>query len=260
MNQHIQNAGPVLRRAEEEETFGYVNFLASCNKTLRNVFVPSFSDPKDETQAVNEIYRLAGEKKIHLIISEWLNNTRAMQDLIHIAQKYELPAVFVRAESAPKIGRIVVSTGGGPNRYNQIKLAREISARNAVPVTILHWTGALNRGSEGTIAENRRFEKMCRRLLGKQEEFLQCNGPDFASAVAGTLRPDDLLIIGATSPFRLVTDFYGSLPDQLARAIPNPLIMWSSPPLSLPGLRRHLWSRIIQPLRIPGERKAPSPL
>jgi PTS system fructose-specific IIC component len=170
-----------------------------------------------------------------------------MQDLLHLAQDHELPAIFVRTTDAPKVGRIVVATGGGPNLYEQMWLAREVADRNEVPVAILHWIGALDGGTEDEIAENERLEKMCVRLLGMQVESLQCSGADFAGTVAKSLRPDDLLVVGAPSSLRLVTDFAGSLPDQLAKQVANPLILLSSPPLGQVSLRRLFWGRLIKP-------------
>jgi mannitol/fructose-specific phosphotransferase system IIA component (Ntr-type) len=170
-----------------------------------------------------------------------------MQGLIHLAQEQGLPAVFMRTMNAPKIGRIVVATGRGPNLYEQMWLARETANGLGVPVDILHWTPAEDFDSCDGSADNDPLEKMCVRLLDMQVNTILCSGPDFASAVAGSLRPDDLLVIGAPSPLRLVADFAGTLPDQLAKQIPNPLILLSSPPLGHTSLRRLLWGRLIKP-------------
>ncbi|MDF7798559.1 hypothetical protein P4C99_03745 [Pontiellaceae bacterium B1224] len=232
----------------EEEMFGYAKSLATPREAeLHHIFVPSFAVPEDEEMAVAEVRQLVTSKKIDLIASEWLNNTRAMQDLIHLAQERGVTAVFVRTMDAPKVGRIVIATGGGPSLYEQMWLAREVAARNGAPVAILHWTGTVNGPTAEEIAENDRFERMCLRLLGMEVEFVQCSGPNFSDAVGGSLRPDDLLLIGATSPLRLVSDFAGSLPDQLARTVQNPLILLSSPPPGRIGLRRLLWGRMVKP-------------
>ncbi|MDF7798556.1 PTS sugar transporter subunit IIA [Pontiellaceae bacterium B1224] len=232
----------------EAEMFEHAKFLAGSNDAIHHhVFVPGFAVPEDDATAVAETRQLAKENKLDLIISEWLGNTRAMQDLLHLAQKRGVPAVFVRTTNGQKIGRIVVATGGGPNLYEQMWLAREAASGLGVPLEILHCTSAEECGLCNDSADNDPLEKMCVRLLDMQVNSIQCRGPDFASAVAESLRADDLLVVGAPSPLRLVADFAGSLPDQLAKTVANPLILLSSPPLGHTSLRRLLWGRLIKP-------------
>ncbi|MDZ8118235.1 PTS sugar transporter subunit IIA [Pontiella agarivorans] len=232
----------------EEDIFAYANSLTIRSEAqCHSIFVPSFAVPGDETRAVTETRQLAKSTKLDLIISEWLDDTRAMQDLIHLAQERGLPAVFLRVVDASKIGRIVVATGRGPNLYEQMWLARETAAGLGVPVNILHWTATRDCDPCNDPEDDDPLEKMCVRMLGMQVKTIQCNGPDFAASIAGSLRPDDLLVIGAPSPLRLVADFADSLPDQLAKAVPNPMLLLSSPPLAHTSLRRLLWGRLIKP-------------
>ncbi|MDF7808223.1 PTS sugar transporter subunit IIA [Pontiellaceae bacterium B12219] len=246
-NQPIQMA-VLASCGAEEEIFRYAKSLTTRSEARHHhVFVPSFAVPGDEAGAVAETRRLATSTKLDLIISEWLDDTRAMQGLIHLAQKREIPAVFMRTTNQPKIGRIVVATGRGPNLYEQMWLARETANGLGVPVDILHWTPAEHFDACDESPDNDPLEKMCVRLLDMQVNTIHCRGPYFASAIAGSLRPDDLLVIGAPSPLRLVADFAGTLPDQLAKQIPNPLILLSSPPLGHTSLRRLLWGRLIKP-------------
>jgi mannitol/fructose-specific phosphotransferase system IIA component (Ntr-type) len=222
-------------------------FSVSKDAVYHRVFIPSFAVPEDDALAVSKTRHLAKELKLDLIISEWLGNTRAMQDLIHLAQEHEMPAVFVRTTAVKKVRRVVVATGGGPNLYEQMWLAKETASGFGVPVEILHWTPDLNDIPMDGPNDNGPLEKMCAHLLNMRVETKHCSGADFASSIAHSLHPDDLLIIGAPSPLRLVADFAGSLPDQLAKKIPNPLILLSSPPLVHISLRRLLWGRLIKP-------------
>lgn len=248
MNTQRVHVAVVASYGAEKEMFWHAKLLASCkNARLHHIFAPAFAVAEDDATSVAEARQLAASQKLDLIASEWLDDTRAIQDLLHLAQERDLAAVFVRTGMTQKVGRIVVATGGGPNSYEQMWLAREVAGGNEVPVAVLHWAGAANESSEDEVAENERLEKMCLRLLGMKVEFLQCSGDDFTEAVAGILRPDDLLVIGAPSPLRLVADFAGSLPDQLAKRIPNPLILLSSPPLGKVSLRRLLWNKLAKP-------------
>ncbi|QBG48217.1 PTS sugar transporter subunit IIA [Verrucomicrobia bacterium S94] len=232
----------------EEEMFGYAELFAPRNDVRHHhVFIPGFALPKDEERAITETRHLAGNRKLDLIISEWLNNTRAMQDLLQLAQKRRFPVVFVRTAHEPQISRIVVATGGGPNVYEQMWLARQTAARLNVPMEILHWTPALDSAPRDGPEDTDPLEKMCLRLFGMQVNTIHCCGPDFTGTVADTLRPDDLLVIGAPSPLRMVADFSDSLPDQLARTVPNPMILLSTPSPNHTNLRRLLWGRLIKP-------------
>ncbi|MDF7806057.1 PTS sugar transporter subunit IIA [Pontiellaceae bacterium B12219] len=232
----------------ETEMFRHAGFFSvSKDAVYHRVLIPGFAVPEDDALAVSEIRRLAEERKLDLIISEWLGHTRAMQDLIHLAQEREIPAVFVRTTEVKKVRRVVVATGGGPNLYEQMWLARETASDLGVPVEILHWTPDFNDIPIDGPNDNGPLEKMCVHLLNMQVDTIHCSGTDFAGSVACSLRPDDLLIVGAPSPLRLVADFAGSLPDQLAKRIPNPLILLSSPPLGHISLRRLLWGKLIKP-------------
>jgi len=199
-----------------------------------------------------EIQRLAFTEEADLIVIEWAHDPAVMQRLLRLAHELKLPAVFIRPGPVIPIGRLVVATGGGPNVCEQMWIAKEISNGTERPLEILRWHPA---AGSGHVSRSFVSEQMLLRLLGIQTNVRHFSDSDFAGGVAGCLCEEDLLIMGAPGSLRWTATFAGSLPDQVAGRVQNPLFLLSSPPGRRVKLRHLFRGGLIKP-RMQADSKA----
>jgi mannitol/fructose-specific phosphotransferase system IIA component (Ntr-type) len=179
-------------------------------------------------------------KRAGLVVSEWHPDPLHMQRMLRSFHEWNLPAVFIRPGRMRPGGRLMVATNGGPNVCEQMWIAQKISSGTNRPIHFLRWeNGAARNHSAG--------EQMISHLLGIDADIRKFSGADFLSGIPQVLDENDVLMMGAPSSLRWSADFDDSLPDQVAKAVENPLFLLSSPSARQVKLRNVFWGGLIRP-------------
>lgn len=192
-----------------------------------------------------------------LIVSEWFSHTQIIEEILKIAHRLRVPAVFIRKPEIKPNGRIVVATSGGPNVLQQIWVARETSAAINLPVHLVRiqhpaMTSALPH-------ENYPHDIMdtySRSVLHMNATIEVKKAVNIADAVAANVKEGDILVMGAPSALRMTSAFEGSMPHKLACRIPNPMILLSSPPNNHVSLRSLFWGDLLKIGLRPSDKKS----
>jgi len=247
------------RREAEETVLAYANlFTAPCNEhavTIRLNMEDPFVVPwgMSATSATNgcirsAVTRIAREKNVSLIVSEWLPNPRDMQDALRFAHEITVPAIFIRDPERKPYRRILAATAGGPNVLHQLWVARQMACALNLPVHFLRIVhpavvpAAPPPFEDPTAA----LDACSRRLLHMDARMEVKEALDVGDAITASVREGDILVLGAPSALRIASDFEGSLPHTIANRTSAPLILLSAPPDSRIRLRRLFWGGLIQ--------------
>jgi mannitol/fructose-specific phosphotransferase system IIA component (Ntr-type) len=179
-------------------------------------------------------------KRADLVVSEWHPDPLHMQRMLRRFHEWDLPAVFIRPGRMGPGGHLMVATNGGPNVCEQMWIAQKISSGTNRPIHFLRWeNGAARTHFAG--------EQMISHMLGMNADIRKFSGDDFLSGLPQALDENDVLMMGAPSSLRWSADFDGSLPDQVAKAVENPLFLLSSPSARQIKLRNVFWGGLIRP-------------
>jgi len=179
-----------------------------------------------------------------MIVADWPAGP-GTRDLLGLVEESRAGAAFVRWPRPCSVGRVLAFTGGG-KVGEQMWVAREIAARHACPVHAVHVVSTppnLNDSEEDERADS--HAAMQTRALGVPKTLV-VPADDVLSGMVANVRPDDLIVVGAPNHWRIPALLEGSVPDRLARHLPNPMLMlMGSRPSSL-SLRDVFWPQMIR--------------
>lgn len=179
-----------------------------------------------------------------LMVADWPEGPGA-RELLGLVDESRAGAVFVRWPKRCSVGRVLAFTGGG-RVGEQMWVAREIAARHACPVHAVHVvTSHSESKASGETARADSHAAMQARALGIPNTLV-VSADDVLSGMVASIRPDDLVVVGAPNHWRIPALLRGSVPDRLARRLPNPMLMlMASKPSSL-SLREVFWPKMIR--------------
>lgn len=190
--------------------------------------------------------RFAMVERPAMVVADWPEGTLP-EDILRLVSTSNATGVFVRWPQGSRIGRVLVPIGGGGSA-GQLWLADEIADRHGCPLHALHvvstetpapWPQVGDFDYDAAIAD---VQARAGGVAGVQVSFAH-------NALAGILanvQPDDLVVVGAPSYWRIPAHFDGSIPDQLARTLPNPLIMLMGRKPPHVRLREVFWPQMIR--------------
>ncbi len=196
---------------------------------MADSFVPDATPRGDPSSINNVICHTAKLGRVHLLLSEWLHHPNSQQDLLWLAHKLDVPAVFIRHPHVTPAGRVVVATEGGKSVLEQLWVAREIACAYDAPIHLLRVVlpSSPKDDSENPTAA---LQVCASHLKGMHVQMEARPASNVIEGVVGSLDKDDLLVLGAPSALRVNVPFAGSLPDVVARRIQGPLVLLSTPP------------------------------
>jgi len=170
--------------------------------------------------------RFAGHEQPAMLFADWPGGP-APQAVLRFAAARNIPAVFVRWPDSTPFDRVVIPTGGGPHALRQVWVANEIASRGGQPAHVLHVVRAEPGMSDNSVdlARETALAQFQARVMGISQAVQVCTAEDVVSGIISQVEPTDLVVLGAPNYWRMAEHFEGSIPDLIARAIPNPLLM-----------------------------------
>ena len=194
-----------------------------------------------------DIEPLARDRRIGMLVSDWASEDAAFAERLRLVDQMRVPAVFVREDQTSRIRKVWVATAGGPNTLPLMWVAGTVASAVGAPVRILRFVSEDEaRPFSNDDAPYVSIESLTSSAVGMPFDTSVENASDLAAAVEGRVSPEDLLILGAPSTFRLAQGFAGSLPDLVARRVRNPLFLMMSGGAAPVTLRRLFWGRLVQ--------------
>ncbi len=187
----------------------------------------------------------AAEADVGMIVSDWGRDPQELAATLRMTVDLRLPGVFARHDTALPPRRILVPTTGGPHVIKQLWVARELGQALRVPTQILQIVARHDAEAEqerGGDASAHVRERLC----GVTDPVDVVVADDAVSGIAAYARRDDLIVMGAPNYWRVLHEFEGSIPDLVAKALPNPLLMLLTPRASHLRLGDIFWQEMIR--------------
>lgn len=204
-------------------------------------------DPEIE-RVFTALRQFSQSHRIGLIVCEWFENPHALQQLLHLANDLNTPAIFIRQGNTEPPQRVVVATAGGPNVLEQMWIADKVASVQNLPVRLIHWRAEdedplpIDAETDETVPS---LERLSMSLLGMHAAFETCQGEHFTECALAHLQKGDILVIGAPHAPHESADFFASIPHGLARQETGPVILLSSPITNRISLNRLLWGELL---------------
>ena len=198
--------------------------------------------------------RFSAEADVGMVVSDWGRDPQELAATLRMTLDLHVPGVFARHDAAEPARRILVPTTGGPHVIKQLWVANEPGRALRVPTQILqivasHDVQAEQDSGGDALAHTRA------RLSGVTDPVDVVVADDAVSGIAAYARPDDLIVMGAPNYWRVLHQFEGSIPDLVAKALPNPLLMLLTPRASYLRLGDIFWQEMIRVDMAPRDRR-----
>lgn len=185
-------------------------------------------------------------QRINLIVTEWNADPAIMQFWIRRMVALDVPALFLRAAGRGRIRRVFVATAGGAHTLDLLWVAQAAATARDVPLFVER----VVREGASPHPELRRpalaMDHLRCRMVGIDDPVHVDTASSLAEGILSRTRPNDLVVLGAPAPVRLMEHFAGSTPDQVFRAVRNPMVMLLSRAPRAVSLRNLFWGQLVQ--------------
>lgn len=189
--------------------------------------------------------RFAAQADVGMVVCGWDPDVGELEAAMRMALELRVPAVLVRDAGASSIGRILVPTTGGPHVVKQLWVADVLARALQAPTQVLQVVA--RHDAEAEAARGRDACQGARaRLAGLVQPMDVVVAEDAVRGIAGYARAGDLIVLGAPNYWRVLHQFGGSIPDLVARAVPNPLLMLLTPRASHLRLGDIFWPEMVR--------------
>jgi len=200
-----------------------------------------------EESSLDAAKRFVVNERPAMFVADWPAEPNP-QDILRFVSTWNVPGVFVRWSPTSNIDRVLIPTSGGPNALRQLWVAKEIASRYGVPAHVLHVIqdrASPCQGISGFSSETALAEVQAR-AMGISEPVEVCVAQDVISGICSAARANDLVAMGAPNYWRMANHFAGSIPDMIAKRLPNPLVMLLGRKSADIRLRDILWPQMIR--------------
>ncbi|MBM4042441.1 MAG: PTS sugar transporter subunit IIA [Planctomycetes bacterium] len=198
--------------------------------------------------------RFAAEGDVGMIVSDWGRDPQELAATLRMTVGLHLPGVFARHDTAEPPRRLLVPTTGGPHVIKQLWVANELGRAFRVPTQILQIVARHDvQAEEGKGGDA--LAHVRERLCGVTHPMDVVVADDAVSGIAAYARRDDLIVMGAPNYWRVLHQFEGSIPDLVAKTLPNPLLMLLTPRASHLRLRDIFWEEMLRVDMAPRDRR-----
>lgn len=189
--------------------------------------------------------RFAASADVGMVVSDWSRDTAELAATMRMVLELRVPGIFVRHGASQEVRRVLVPTTGGPNVVKQLWVAGALARTLGAPVQILQVVArhdaAQTPGHEGDALARAR-----ERLAGLTDPVDVIVAENAVEGIVGYAQRNDLIVLGAPNYWRVLHEFAGSIPDLVANALPNPLLMLLSPRASHLRLGDIFWEEMIR--------------
>lgn len=191
-----------------------------------------------------KVQRFTAHADVGLIVADWGHDPRELGATLRMTLELRVPGVFLRENPADPTRRILVPTTGGPHVVKQLWIASELSRALNIPIQLLqvvarHDVQEQREHGDDALAHARK------RLAGITEPLDLVVADDAVAGIRSYARPGDLIILGAPNYWRVAHEFEGSIPDRVAQAVPNSLLMLLTPKAAHLRLQDIFWEEMI---------------
>jgi len=189
-----------------------------------------------------------------MIVSDWGRDTQELAATMRMALDLHVPGVFARHQTPEPVRRILIPTTGGPHVIKQLWVANELAQALSVPTQILQIVARHDaaddqaRGGDAVAGARTRLAG----LTGPMDVVV---ADDAVAGLVAYVRRGDLIVLGAPNYWRVLHQFEGSIPDLVAQALPNPLLMLLTPRASHLRLADIFWEEMIRLDLAPRDRR-----
>lgn len=213
------------------------------------------------TSVCDTLRTLARAGDLGFVIASLAGETDRVGALFELATEMDVPVLFVRQAPGRRIRRVLVASAGGPHTLQQLWVAREIGAALDAPLRVIRVArdnedrknGLPPAVAAAAVADT--MDRWTPRILGIRDRELSEPTAGFAKAIAGQVRPDDLLVMGAPSSL-----YAGRLDECIPASVANrtdaPFIVMKAKRAEGVTLRSLFWGGLILPGLYPTDREA----
>jgi mannitol/fructose-specific phosphotransferase system IIA component (Ntr-type) len=177
-----------------------------------------------------------------VIVTDWPSE-REGEERLALVREAGAIGVFVCWTPGSPVRRVIAPLGTCKEGHH-LWVGREIASHFGCPVEALRVT-ADSRGARptdmGGLAESLSAQA---KALGISEIALRASSDTF-SGIVEHVRPDDLIVVGAPSRWRIPFHLAGSIPYRLGTILPNPTIMVMERGSGASGLRDVFWHKTV---------------
>lgn len=202
---------------------------------------------RQPASALEAAERYALRRRPGMIVADW-PDAAGVQPVLKLAITLNVPGVFVRWRPGDEVRRVLIPTAGGANTLQQVWYANEIATARGIPaqlLRILHEDPRLP-DEDGHRSEAAALARVQARAMKVPAPVEFCVAQDVVEEIAAHVRPGDLVILGAPNYWRGAEHFEGSIPDLVAKRVPNPVVMLLSRRAQEMRLRDILWDRMVR--------------
>jgi len=193
--------------------------VAAMIAAAREARITALRGADGETAAA-QARRLAAEQRVGMVVAGWPADPARLQETLRLVLEVNALGVVARRASAAPPERLLAPTGGGPHTMHQMWIASALARAWGRPLRMARILLAREESAHGAgLAE------LQARLMGIAEPVERVHAEDVPSGVRRIARPGDMIVLGAPNYWRVAQHFEGSIPDQVARALPNDIVM-----------------------------------
>ncbi len=207
----------LMEAGEREEATREVAALIAAAREAR---VTEIKAGASGETAVAQARRLAAEKRVGMVVAGWPPDPVRLQETLRLVLEMNALGVVARRSTNVPPERLLAPTGGGPHTMHQMWIANALARAWGRPLRMARILLAREdgKGGEG-------LTDLQARLMGIADPVERVHAEDVPSGVRQLARPGDMIVLGAPNYWRVAHHFQGSIPDLVARELPNDLIM-----------------------------------
>jgi len=187
---------------------------------------------------------IAAQASPAMVVADWCPDPRELSATLSLTLDLHVPGVFVRENPSQQTRRILVPTTGGPHVVKQLWVANELARELDVPIQLLQVI-ARHDAEEQRQRGGDALASARRRLAGITEPLDVIVAEDAVAGIRESTQPGDLIVLGAPNYWRVAHEFAGSIPDRVAKALSNSLLMLLTPKAARLRLQDIFWEEMI---------------
>lgn len=189
--------------------------------------------------------RFATEAGVGLIVSDWGSDPQDLGATLRLVLDLQVPGVFVRDNPSEPTQRILVPTTGGPHVVKQLWIANELAGALGVPTQLFQIVARHDVQEQQQLGRDA-LAHARERLAGVTQPVDVIVADDAVAGLRAYARRGDLIVLGAPNYWRVAHQFEGSIPDLVAKALPNSLLMLLTPKAADLRLADIFWEEMIR--------------
>ena len=232
----------------------YIAALTASRKAkIRFIEVGAGSSHDRSPESLQDrIRNLAKELPFNLMFVQWTEDAELMSRLGKLAKDLNVDVLYIRNQPDRIIRRILMVTGGGTHSIEGLRISRELASAWKIPIEVLR----IVRVSDSSRAQDPMMEEYVRQvweLTRFQLRMMELTTPITLRVASSVVReivsnskPDDLVVLGGPSTWRLQQHLAGSIPYDIAQGLSCPMLMVCARKRGNTALREVFWEETIR--------------